>query len=128
LFNFFKKEKNAHKFTPIKNFHRKNYYFVRKADWGWLDEEHIFIKDHKRSNVRTLASWGLDIFVSANGDKTVEEFVYFVAALYEEGVPEGLEQTIIFELVRLADLNLIALAREKQMPTQAFNSPGLMPG
>ncbi len=127
MFNFFKKTKTAPRFILTKNFHRRDYYFTRNAEWGWLDQENVFVKDTRKSRVIPLDSWGLNIFVSANGDKTVEEFVYHVAALYEDVVPEDLEQTIIFELARLAESNFIAFSREKKQPEQAFNSPGLMP-
>ena len=128
MFNFFKKgRKKPPAFTLTKNFYRKDHYFIRNAEWGWLDEEKIFIKHPHKASLITPDPWAQHIFLSAHGSETVEEYVYFVAAQYTEGLPDALEQTIIFELSDLVRAEFIILVKEKQPAPEPFFSPGLAP-
>jgi hypothetical protein len=127
MFNLFKKQQKKPQFILIRNFHKKKYYFIRIAEWGWLDPENIFIKDHRKSRLVTPTAWERNIFLSANGEMTIEAFVYYTASLYKENIPETLEQAIIFELLNLAESNFIAIVNEKQKPRKEFDLPGLTP-
>ena len=127
MFNLFKKKKKIHKFILIKNFHKKDFYFIRSAEWGFLDKDNLFIKDHHKSKLITPSPWGRNIFYSANGEMTVEEYVYYVATLYKDDIPVHLEQTIIFELLGLVESDLISLVPGKQRPLNEFDLPGLNP-
>lgn len=127
IFQFFKKDnKKAPGFTLVKNFYKRDHYFIRNAEWGWLEEEKIFIKDRRRSNLITPNEWAKHIFLSANGDMTVEAYVHYVAAQYENKVPDELEQTIIFELSDLVHAGFINLVKNKQLPPEDFLNPGLL--
>ncbi len=125
MFNLFRKKKKEPQFTLIKNFHKRDAYFVRTAEWGMLDEEEIFVKQHEGSKIITLSPWARHVFLSANGQTTVEAFTYLTAAQYSEGVPDFLERTLIFELHNLAASKFIAFVSEKQQPALPFQSPGL---
>ena len=127
IFQFFKKgNTKPPAFTLIKNFYKRDHYFTRSGEWGWLEEKKIFIKDPRKPNLVTPTPWAQHIFLSANGDITVEAFVYNVAAQYENKVPDELEQTIIFELSDLVNAGFINLAKIKQPPQNDFLLPGLL--
>ncbi len=126
IFQFFKKgNEKPPRFTLIKNFYKRDHYFIRNAEWGWLEEEKIFIKDPRKQNLVTPGPWAQNIFLSSNGDMTVEAFVHHVAAQYENKVPDELEQTIIFELSDLVNAGFISLVKNKQLPKEDFLHPGL---
>ena len=123
LLNFLKGKKKKPTFTLTRNFHKRNFYFVRIVEWGWLDAVNIFVKDHHRSKIITLDPWAANIFLSAHGTTTVEEYVHYVAGQYGEDIPENLEQTIIFEMVKLNDLKFISMIPDKQPPAAEFDKP-----
>lgn len=123
MFNF-KKSKYPN-FRILKNFHKRDFYFLRNAEWSWVDQETILITSPGTQDIVTLTEWPQFIFASADGEKTIEEYIYFVAGQYTDNIPDTLDHTIIFELLELENKNLVILTNKKQALPKEFELPGL---
>jgi hypothetical protein len=123
MFNFSRKQKKYPSFNLLTSFHKRNAYFTRNAEWGWLDTESIFITDPVSLEVFRPTSWPQAIFIHANGDMTVAEFVHFMASKYTAKIPSELDQAIIMELLKLSDRKLIMLVDNKQKTLSDFDLP-----
>ena len=98
---------------------------MRNAEWSSVDQETILVISPGTLDIVTLTEWPQFIFASANGEKTIEEYVYFVAGQYADNIPDTLDHTIIFELLELENKNLVILTNKKQMLPKEFELPGL---
>lgn len=120
MFNIFKKKKRElPPFNEIKNSELKDKYFFRTAQWDWLDEEMIHVIDNHAPRMITMDPWPQVIFLEANGQKTIHDFVYEMASKYgrKETVPEELDATIIELINSLLDDKLIEISDEsKSLP------------
>ncbi len=126
MFNFFKKKGKYPDFRILNSFHRKNFYLLRNAEWASVDDENILVTDPATLGVYSFNQWPRAVFVSANGETTVEQFIYFMADQYPEKIPNNLDHVIIFEIFELEKKGLILLSKEKQVPPKEFNLPGLI--
>ena len=123
MFNF-KKSKYPN-FRILKNFHKRNFYFLRNAEWSWVDQENILVTNPGTLDIVTLTGWPQLIFTSATGEKTIEEFVHFIAGKYADNIPDTLDQVIIFQLLELESKKLLVLTNKKQMLPNEFEMTGL---
>lgn len=124
MFNFFKKKPGPPSWKLIRTFHKRDQYFIRNVEWGWLDQQTIFVKEYQRSKIVNLKNWDLLVFFHANGEMTVEAFVYRLAEKYESEIPERFEYTIIKALSDLAAAKYIIYDTQKRRPEKEFDEPG----
>jgi hypothetical protein len=126
MFNLFKNKKSKYpSFRVLKNFHKRNFYFLRNAEWVKLDEESILVTSPRSGEVLTLTGWQRLIFLSAVGEHTIEQFIYFLADQYTTEIPFSLDHIVIFEFVEMERINLISLTAAKQMLPKEFELPGM---
>jgi hypothetical protein len=125
MFNFFKKKNKYPGFRLLSTFYKKDYYFLRNAEWTSVDVENTLVTDPQTLDVVTLTGWGQFIFMAANGEQTIEAFVYFLADQYTEAIPETLDHTIIYALLELEKKKLVLLTNKKQAMPAAFELPGM---
>src|SRR6478735_4170099 len=96
MFGLFKK-RELPPFEELKKSDIKDKYFIRLAQWDWLNENTINVTDNKTPRVITMDPWPQLVFLEANGQKTVHDFVYELASKYgkKETIPTDLDSTII---------------------------------
>ncbi|HAA12003.1 MAG TPA: hypothetical protein DCE41_10015 [Cytophagales bacterium] len=94
----------------------KDHYFLRLAPWDWLDRETIYVWDIHSPRMITMDPWIQLIYLDADGEKTVSEFVYHMADKYgrRETIPEALDQTILDGIENLLSDRLIELSEVKK--------------
>lgn len=117
MFNFFKKQKEVPSFNFITNHPKKDLYFYRIRKWDWLNKEEIFLPE-KDSNdkikMTTLDFWSQEMFLDADGQKTLEEYLVVLIDQFQENkmkIPADLDQFMIETLESLYnDLNAIAFS------------------
>jgi hypothetical protein len=97
MFEFFKKKPVVHpSFNYIKNHPLRDKYFVRLLCWDWLDDKMIHLFDNKAPRFITMDEWPQEIFLAADGQKTIEEYIYWMANLYlPNPIPSSLDKDII---------------------------------
>lgn len=90
----------------------RNKYFYRTQKWDWLTRDRIHVFDSDSPRIIAIDYWPQCIFLEANGQKTVSEFVYFIASKYPKGqVPKNLDRVLIEQVSRLSkEEKLIALS------------------
>ncbi|MEM9078711.1 MAG: hypothetical protein AAGC43_16845 [Bacteroidota bacterium] len=100
MFGIFKKRsKELPSFDFLQNYEDNDKYFVRTLQWDWLDEKNIHLLDNKSSRVITLGEWPQQIYLDANGQKTVKEYVIWMANQFEPGkVPQDLDESMILTI------------------------------
>ena len=123
MFNF--KKSKYPTFRILKNFHKRNFYFLRNAEWSWVDQENILVTNPGTLDIVTLTGWPQLIFTSADGEQTIEEYVHFIAGKYADNIPDTLDQVIIFQILELESKKLLILTNKKQSLTKEFKMPGL---
>src|SRR2546430_1194553 len=97
MFNLFNK-KQLPLFEHLYLSEYQNKYFVRIAEWDWLNKENITVYDSYQPRMLTLDPWPQLVFVAANGQMTVKEYVYYMAGKYSGSVPEILDKTILNQI------------------------------
>jgi len=125
MFNLFKKKSKYPAFRLLNTFYKKGYYFLRNTEWTEVDGESILVTDPKTFDVITLSNWGRFVFMSATGEMTVEDYIYFIADQYTEAIPDTLDHTILDELLELEKKRLVILTNKKQDLPKEFESPGM---
>jgi hypothetical protein len=125
MFSFFKRKSKYPPFRVLWTFDKRNSCFIKNAEWGWLDDEQIFVTDPRSLKTTALEQWEQLVFLSANGQVTVTEFVKYIADQYADKIPETLDHTIIDALLNLAGQQLIKFSPSKQPVPQEFEQPGL---
>ena len=122
MFNLFKRTKKYPPFETLGSFSKKDLYFVRTAQWMRLDNEMITVFDPHGPRMITMDPWPQTVFLHSDGQKTVAEFIHFVADKYTGTIPENLDKTIIGELLKLIDdYKIIQFSEQKRMPDEQFN-------
>lgn len=121
MFNFFKKKNTTPDYPQLEAFEHKDHFFIRTATWDWLNEEQVAITDSHQPRVFTLDPWHQTVFLAANGQRTVKEFVHFMAGEYSGSVPKELDQTIINSINELISFRIISFSDKKQRPEEQFD-------
>ncbi|MBD1397168.1 hypothetical protein H9Q13_08335 [Pontibacter sp. JH31] len=113
---FKKKERELPPFNELKNSGIKDVYFVRLARWDWLNQDMIHVVDNNAPRMITMDPWPQLIYLEADGQKTVSEFVYDMASKYgkKQPIPEELDSTIIQMINSLINDKLIELSTESR--------------
>lgn len=73
--------------------------------------------------VLTLDPWPQTIFIAADGQQTIEAYVYHMAKQYSGKAPAGLASTILHEINTLLGYKLIELCEVQQYPDPSFYEP-----
>lgn len=122
---FNRKKSKYPDFRILNTFYKRSFYFLRNAEWSWLNQESILVTDPHKLNVVTLTGWHQFIFLSAVGDKTVEEYVYSIADQYAEAIPDTLDNVLVLGIIDLEKKGLIVLVNKKQLLPIEYDLPGL---
>lgn len=110
MFGFFKsKGPKMPEFTKLKESPLKDKYFYRVASWIVLDTKYICITDPNSPRVITMDAWPQLVFLEADGLRTVEEFIHWMAKQYSR-VPDKLDETILFEIEQLVSEGLLKIS------------------
>jgi hypothetical protein len=123
MFNLFRSNKKLPPFPVLKKFPEKDSYFLRAASWMWTSESQIIAIDQHAPRVVTMDPWSQLIFLAAEGQKTIEEYVYSMAEQYIGKVPAKLDETIINEIQTLLTERMIVLSETKRRPEPDFDMP-----
>ena len=114
MFNFFRKQKEIPNFRIIKNYSKKDLYFSRSKKWDWLNDKQIFLADNDsygKIKMVTLDFWSQEMFLDANGQKTVTEYLTVLMNQFQKNkmeIPTDLDAFMIETLESLnIDLNAI---------------------
>ncbi|OJJ22339.1 hypothetical protein BKI52_06550 [marine bacterium AO1-C] len=113
---FKKKEKELPEFNVLKNSAKKEMYFFRLAQWDWLDDKNIHVVDNNAPRMITMDPWPQMIYLDADGQKTVEEYILELAGKYghKQTIPQELDKEVIDLIDDLASDQLIGLSNTKQ--------------
>ncbi|MGV3539125.1 MAG: hypothetical protein ACO1OQ_04900 [Rufibacter sp.] len=123
MFGLFKSGgRNLPEFKQLNESGLKDKYFFRVASWSWLDKETIYVLAPNQPKMVTMDAWPQLVFLEADGQKTIEEFTLQMAKQYKK-VPEGLDDTILYQIHQLVDGELIKLADEAVEAEQQFIGP-----
>lgn len=117
MFNIFKKKENElPEFEELSRSKNKDMYFARAATWDWFNNELINVVDRMQPRVITMDPWPQEIFLEADGQQTISQFVFTMAGKYGRGtpIPKELDKTILSGISQLINLNIITLSREKR--------------
>lgn len=92
---FKRKKRQMPPFNDLNNSPLRGKYFIRLAPWDWLNQEMIHVFDLNSPRVITLDPWVQLVYLEADGQKTVPEFVYQIASGYgrNEVIPHEIRQT-----------------------------------
>lgn len=123
MFNLFRLNKKFPPFPVLKKFKEKDRYFLRAASWMWTSESQIIAIDQHAPRIITMDPWAQLIFLAAEGQKTIEEYVYHMAEQYIGKVPANLDETIINEIQTLIKERMIVLSDAKRRPDPDFDMP-----
>ena len=123
MFNLFKSNNKIPVFEQLDAYASANKYFRRIAAWSWHDKRMIFVIDNHAPRLITMDPWPQKIFLAADGQKTILEYVNEVAGEYRSKVPERLDQTIIHEIETLLEEKIIELLDTKRRPEQPHDQP-----
>ena len=86
-----------------------------------LDKTRITVIDPHQPRMLTMDPWPQIIFLEADGQKTVAEFIAYIAGNYSGEIPEELDKTIIEELLKLVDYKIVQLSEKKGRPEARFD-------
>jgi len=128
IFNLFKRnERQYPSFEALENSEIKNKYFVRTMQWGWLNEKmiHVFDTFGPKPRMITMDPWPQQIYLDADGSKTIREYVLWMANKYSRNqIPKELDETILNVLNDLIrDGGMIELKDQKTALPENLNGP-----
>ena len=122
---FRKREKEIPNFEVLQNSELRDKYFSRLSPWDWMDDKMIHVFDINTPRVITMDPWPQLIYLGANGQITVSEFIYEMASSYHRKtpIPEELDVTIITILTDLVDDKLIHITADRRNLTSDIELP-----
>lgn len=112
MFNFFKRNVQAKdlQFVELDQYSDRERYFYRVKKWYWLTDKEIVVMDMPR--FITLDPWPQQVFLDALGQKTIMEYIHFLASKYSGKIPPELARTVINQIGKLLHEKVIALSPE----------------
>lgn len=124
MFRLFKK-KVMPSFPLLQESAYRDMYFVRMAEWDWIDgsRQHIVVYDPHQPRLLTFDPWPELVFIAANGQLTVSEYIHYMARQYSGDVPALLDQTVLDELKTLLEYRIIEMRTEQCRPNHLFELP-----
>jgi hypothetical protein len=84
MLNFLKSNKKLPPFETLKNYSKKDFFFRRIASWSWLNDNDIFVIDPNASRFITMDPWPQKIFLEANGQITIHDYIYEITKEYNQ--------------------------------------------
>ena len=121
FFKFLKKEKPVPRFELLESSGIRNRYFIRTASWRKLDKQHVVVTDPHGPRLITLDPWPQIVFLAADGQLTVTEYIHQLATQYSGEIPLLLDKTVLDEIDTLLNYKIIALADSKMRPLPEFD-------
>ncbi len=130
MLNFFKKKKiQIPEFLKIDGYQNKDKYFIRTAKWDWLNKEQINViqKIDGKIKMMTMDYWYQEIFLDADGQKTIKENLdnmvkQFIDSKME--IPSELDEMLIEILDELEnELKIVQLVDQKTELKMEFKLP-----
>lgn len=118
MFNLFRrKPQGPPSFDTLEASSLKDKYFIRCAQWGFYQPGKIHVADPNAPAMHTMDDWPQTVFLEATGQRTVKEFVHWMASQYKNRVPKKLAETILGTIQQLLDAGLIRLEEEaRELP------------
>ena len=99
MFDFFKgKPKAKPKFSILETYENRDKYFYRIAEWFWHNKNEITVVDPNKPRVITLDPWPQLVYLAADGQRTVSQYIDVMANKYSGQIPEELDETIIKQI------------------------------
>lgn len=126
MFGLFKrKQKELPSFQYLESYPNKDKYFVRTLQWDWLDDKMIHLFDNKAPRMITMDEWPQQIYLDADGQKTINDYVLWMANQFKRGqIPEALDKNMIGVIENLIeDGEMIQLKNEKTALPYYLDSP-----
>src|ERR1700744_1965914 len=110
MFNLFNRRGKPElpRFSEIDEYAESDKYFYRIKKWFWHTEKAIAVIDLPR--FITLDPWPQQIYFDAKGQKTIREYVDFMASKYTGKVPPELAKTVIDQIQKLLLEKIIVLS------------------
>ncbi|WP_336515564.1 hypothetical protein [Pollutibacter soli] len=124
LFSLFRPLKKIPPFLYLQQYSARDFYFRRIAVWDIATDNEVVVIDPKQPRLLTLDPWPEMIFLSADGQKTVAEYIHYAAEKYEGTVPDLLDKTIINEIESLLHYGILELTPIRSRPDIANDKPG----
>ena len=97
-------------------------YFIRNAQFLLLNERVVII-DSNSPTVVTMDEWPELIFLAADGQHTIAEFIASIGSEYDGGMPEGLPEQIRSIIQDLSEHGYITLLSSKKTLPYYFAIP-----
>jgi hypothetical protein len=96
-------------------------YFSRTACWHRLEDRLVVHDSFSQFAPRmiTMEPWHEVVFMAADGEHTVDQFITHMASQYEEGEPAGLRKQIYDILRTLADEQILSI-HDRPVPLPAY--------
>ncbi len=116
MFGIFKKKARVlPKFQYLNNYSKKDKYFIRTMQWDWLNDQMVQIFDNKSPRIITMDEWPQQIYLDASGQKTIGEYILWMANQYAPNTPlDTLDEDIIRMIENLIeDGGMIKLLDQK---------------
>lgn len=99
------------KFQALESSELKDKYFYRIERWDWLTRDMIHVIDSKSPRFITMDYWPQKIYLEAEGQRTLAEFVNYIASKYpKSGIPNNLDKALLEEFNNLIEEKLIAIS------------------
>ena len=91
-------------------------YFIRNVTFSMLKEQ-VVLHERDRPQMTTVDEWPQLVFLSADGEHTVAEFIAQVGRQYSGGAPKGLSEQTRQVIRDLATHGYVAvLSKPKKLP------------
>eukprot|EP01133_Synstelium_polycarpum_P009304 gene9304-10910_t len=105
---FQKKKVSMPVFESLEASTTKDMFFVRLKPWDWLTEKEIYVasKLNDRPTMITMEYWPQQIYLFANGQVTVSEFIHSMAKRFldwNNPVPENFDRILLEEFEALVN-------------------------
>jgi hypothetical protein len=123
MFGLFQKRKQIPPFDVLEASANRDKYFIRTAQWRMLNRDSVAVTDPHAPRILTLDPWPQLVFIAADGQRTVKEYVHHAASKYSGNVPGNLDKTILHEIETLLNYGIIALSNAKGRPVTRFDKP-----
>src|SRR4051794_16627742 len=101
--SLFKRKPRYPSFPVLQSYINKDAFFIRIASWRWLNSKMITVTDPNAARVLTMDAWPQLVFLAANGQMTVHEYVHYMAGKYSGDIPANLDKTVTDELTKLSE-------------------------
>lgn len=126
MLSFFKRKSKYPNFRLLWTFEKRNHYFVRNAEWGWLDEKQVVVTNPVTLQLTPLTEWQQYIFLSAGGNVPVFELVKHAADQCTNDIPPNLDHFIINDLLDLINTKIIVCSSKPVALPAEYREPVLL--